>query len=368
MKMNTQSARKVLFLSSLPPPVGGISTWTKKIFDSGLPDGYVPSLVNINLPNHCRVFKWQGPSHQLVRTVRIFWSLLWQLICHRPHIVHLNCSLSPVGIFRDLLCAFLVRLWKIPIISHYHGNVPDFPRTQYKGLSFRALSTLANVSHSNIVLNKGSLHCMSNIVTDEHSPPVVVPNFIEDDVFVYRAVGRQAAHERLRILFIGWVTAIKGCREILEVARQLPEADFFLIGPLMADMQTPLQRRPVNVTLSGTLERPEVFRALCASDIFLFPSWTEGFPNAVLEAMAVGLPVVATRVGAIPEMIEDGKGGVLLEQADVASLVRALRTLMDDTSLRVAMGQFNREKSRVHYAYSVVISRLTALYSLNQAT
>jgi glycosyltransferase involved in cell wall biosynthesis len=83
--------------------------------------------------------------------------------------------------------------------------------------------------------------------------------------------------------------------------------------------------------------------------------------------MAVGLPVVATRVGAIPEMIEEGKGGLLLEHAEVASLVRALRTLLDDTSLRVAMGQFNREKSRVHYAYSVVISQLTALYSLNQA-
>jgi glycosyltransferase involved in cell wall biosynthesis len=155
---------------------------------------------------------------------------------------------------------------------------------------------------------------------------------------------------------------------MLEVARQLPEADFILIGPLMADMQTPLQRRPVNVTLSGTLERPEVIRAMCASDIFLFPSRTEGFPNAVLEAMAVGLPVVATRVGAIPEMIEDGKGSLLLEHAEVAGLVRALCTLMDDTSLRVAMGQCNREKSRVHYAYSVVISQLTALYSLNQTT
>jgi glycosyltransferase involved in cell wall biosynthesis len=202
------------------------------------------------------------------------------------------------------------------------------------------------------------------MVTAEHSPPVLVPNFIDDNVFAYRAVGRQAAHDRLRVVFVGWVTAMKGCREILEVARQLPGLDFALIGPLMADMQTHLQRRPANVTLYGTLEHLEVLREMCASDVFLFPSLTEGFPNAVLEAMSVGLPVVATRVGAIPEMIEDGKGGLLFEHADIASLVHAIRTLMNDASLRGAMGQFNREKSRAHYAYSVVTSQLTALYNL----
>jgi len=359
-----QSVRRVLFLSPLPPPVGGIASWTKKIFDYGLPDGYIPSLVNTSLQSHCRVFKWHILPHQLLRTVFIFWSLFWQLVCNPPKVVHLNCSLSSIGIFRDLLCVLFVRLWKIPIISHYRGNVPDFSRTRYMGLSFRALCILANVSCLNIVLNEASLQCMSHMVTADHSPPVLVPNFVDDNVFAYRAVGRQAVHDRFRVLFAGWVTAMKGCREILEVARQLPEVDFALIGPIMADMQTHLQRRPANVTLYGTLEYLEVLRAMCTSDVFLFPSYTEGFPNAVLEAMSVGLPVVATRVGAIPEMIEDGKGGLLIERADVVSLVCALRTMMDDASLRMAMGQFNREKSRTHYAYPVVTSQLATLYNL----
>jgi glycosyltransferase involved in cell wall biosynthesis len=362
--MNTRSTKTVLFLSQLPPPVGGIASWTKKVFDYGLPDGYVLSLVNMSVQSYCRVFKWQVFSDQFLRTVRIFWSLFWQLVYNFPQVVHLNCTLSPVGIFRDLLCVLFVRLWKIPVISHYRGNVPNFSRTRYKGLSFRALCKLANISYINIVLNEDSLKFMSNMVTADHYPSVLVPNFIDDDVFAHRAVGRQAAHERLRVLFVGWVTTMKGCREILEVARQLPEADFALIGPIMADMQTHLQRRPSNVTLYGTLDHLKVLREMCASDIFLFPSLMEGFPNAVLEAMSVGLPVVATRVGAIPEMIEDGKGGLLFEHADVASLVRALRTLMADASLRGAMGQFNREKSQAHYAYSVVTSQLTALYNL----
>jgi glycosyltransferase involved in cell wall biosynthesis len=257
-----------------------------------------------------------------------------------------------------------VRLWKIPIICHYHGNAPDFSRTRYKGLSFRALCTLANISSINIVLNEGSLKFMSNVVTAGHYPPVVVPNFIEDDVFVYRAIGRQEVRERLRVLFVGWVTIMKGCREILEVARQLPRVDFALIGPIMTDMHTHLQRRPVNIMLYGTLDHTEVLQEMCASDVFLFPSFTEGFPIAVLEAMSVGLPVIATRVGAIPEMIEDGKGGFLFEHDDVASLVYSIRILMDDASLRLTMGRFNREKSQAHYTYSVVTSQLTTLYDL----
>jgi glycosyltransferase involved in cell wall biosynthesis len=362
--VNTRSARRVLFLSPLPPPVGGIASWTKNVFDYGLPDGYIPSLVNTSFQGHYRAFKWQISSHQLLRTMCIFWSLFWQLICNCPQVVHLNCSLSSVGIFRDLLCVLFIRLWKIPIVSHYHGNVLDFSQVRYKGLSFRALCILANISYINIVLNEASLKFTSNMIATDHYPPVVMPNFIEDDVFAYRVVGRRDAHERLRVLFVGWVTAMKGCREILEVARQLPGVDFALIGPIMADMQMHLQRRPANVTLYGTLDHPDVLREMCASDIFLFPSFTEGFPIAVLEAMSVGLPVVATRVGAIPEMIEDSKGGLLFEHADIASLIRAIRTLIDDASLRVAMGQFNREKSRAHYSYSVVTSHLTAIYDL----
>jgi glycosyltransferase involved in cell wall biosynthesis len=362
--MNPQSVKSVLFLSPLPPPAGGIASWTKKIIDYGLPDGYTLSLVDTSLSD-CPVSKWQILPQQLLRTVRIFWFLFWQLLYNCPQVVHLNCSLSPVGIFRDLLCVLFVRLWEIPIISQYHGNAPDFSRTRFKGLSFHALRALANLSYINIVLNEGSLKFMSNMITAAHHPPVVVPNFIEDDVFAYRAVGRQATRSRLRVLFVGWVTAMKGCREILDVARQFPGVDFALIGPIMADMQTHLQKRPANVTLYGTLDHPEVLREMCASDIFLFPSYTEGFPNAVLEAMSVGLSVVATRVGAIPEMIEADKGGLLVEHADVASLVRAIRTLMDNASLRVAMGQFNREKSQAYYAYSVVIPQLTALYNLS---
>jgi glycosyltransferase involved in cell wall biosynthesis len=255
-------------------------------------------------------------------------------------------------------------MWGIPVVSHFRINVPDFLRQWHKDLRFRALSALIGLSQVNIVQNEASLACVATLVRAGNRHPVLLPNFIGDDVFVHHKAGQKTLHERLRVLFVGWVNRFKGCGEIFAVARQLPEVYFILIGPMMPDIQDCLQTLPPNVTLYGAMDNAAVLREMCASDVFLFPSHSEGFPNVVLEAMAIGLPIIATRVGAIPEMVEEGKGGFLVERADVHGIVQALRLLMKDASLRACMGQFNRKKSQAQYAYSAVIARLTALYDM----
>ena len=79
-------------------------------------------------------------------------------------------------------------------------------------------------------------------------------------------------------------------------------------------MTAVLRSLPSNVVLLGVMDHSSVIRELCASDIFFFPTTSEGFPNVILEAMAVGLPVVSTRVGAIPEIIEHGTNGILVDR------------------------------------------------------
>ena len=169
--------------------------------------------------------------------------------------------------------------------------------------------------------------------------------------------------ERIKVLYAGLINIVKGCREILTVARQLSEVEFILLGPVKADMEPHLQSLPANVTLGGEVTSDIVLQQMSASDLFLFPtSHAEGFPNAVMEAMAVGLPVVATRVGAIPEMIEDGKGGLLVSGPYTDEIVSTLRILIADPEMRLQMGEFNRRKAQTEYAYSVVVDRLVCLY------
>lgn len=356
------SETKILFISALYGMTGGITTWTRILFKHGLPDGYRMYVVDVGICNKVRARMASLWAGEWRRNMNILASLLWNLAFVRPHIVHLNSSLSGRGIWRDLVCALLVRLWCVPVVSHYRGNIPDFVCGDGQRIRLWALRKLINLSHINIAMNRGSLGCLAELHRGKRFDPVLLPNFIQDSVFRYPISRTVKPSDRMKVIYAGRIRVDKGCREILAVARQLPEMEFILLGCVGVDMDLHLQSLPANVTLGGEATFDIVWQQMSESDLFLFPTYCEGFPNAVLEAMAIGLPIVATRVGAIPEMIEDGKGGLLVSRPDTDKLVSALRTLSVDREMRLQMGAFNRRKAQKQYSYCMVILRLISLY------
>ena len=242
--MKSPSETKVLFISPLRGATGGVAIWTRRIFEQGLPKGYRVGLVDTGIQNEARareVSRWAGEGS---RTSRIITSLIWHLMHFRPHIVHLNCGLSRVGIFRDLACALLAHLWRTPILAHYHGNIPDFVRGRKDGISCWPLRALVRISSLNIALNQDSLAWLAALQHVRQRDPVLLPNFVQDSVFRQSAVRNTLPTGRAKVLYAGRITAAKGCREILTVARQLPEADFLLLGPMMARYGMPFADDP----------------------------------------------------------------------------------------------------------------------------
>ena len=99
-----------------------------------------------------------------------------------------------------------------------------------------------------------------------------------------------------------------------------------------------------SVSVAGWTPHDEMLRKMEEADVFVLPSYAEGLPMVVLEAMGSALPVVSTRVGGIPEAVEDGKTGILVEPGDVECLAAAMRALAEDPELRARMGAAGRTR------------------------
>lgn len=352
--------KPILFISPLPPPHGGIATWTNEIFQYGLPDGSQLSLVDTRIRGKRNIFDPSAFSFvEFFRTVTILSSLIYQLVINRPRLVHLNSSLSTFGIFREMSCAMLASIFRVPVISHYHGNLPDFRGERFFGLSQFCLRALMRISKINIVTNTHSF-AQAKMLNASKANIVFLPNFIQDKTFDLE-IRKESC--QCRAIFAGGITRAKGCAEILTAALRLPTIEFHLFGKMHDDMAALFANAPKNIFLHGVISHDELLKEMCKSDFLLFPSYTEGFPLTVLEAMSIGLPVIATRVGAIPDMVENDLGGYLVAPRDVDGLINAINLLASDSKLRLTMGKFNRQKSFNQYRYSIVIEQLSQLYN-----
>jgi glycosyltransferase involved in cell wall biosynthesis len=169
---------------------------------------------------------------------------------------------------------------------------------------------------------------------------------------------------------------VKGHRYLVEACRLLRDQRLDFVchligeGPLRkeTERQTAKAGLDTRVVFHGGQPRPVVARMLAESDVAVLASHQtsrgkrEGIPVALMEAMASGVPVVATRISGIPELVEDGRTGYLVAPGDSAALARAVQTLAADAGLRDRMGQAGREKVIAEFDLRANAARLLELF------
>lgn len=145
---------------------------------------------------------------------------------------------------------------------------------------------------------------------------------------------------RVVVGFVGRLTDDKGARLLLEACRNIsatfPRVSLLMVGDGAQRAQYETEFRSEKVLYAGF--RREARRCYGCMDIFALPSYAEGLPMTILEAMAAGLPVVATRIGQIPEVVEDGRTGILVEPGDREGLSEALCLLIGNPEESARMG------------------------------
>jgi glycosyltransferase involved in cell wall biosynthesis len=172
---------------------------------------------------------------------------------------------------------------------------------------------------------------------------------------------------RLRLLFVGRLTAIKGLRVLmaaLDRARAVnPAIDLTLIGDGEDRAWVEAQAaRLGGVVCLGFRSQGEVAAALAEHDAFVLPSFAEGVPVVLMEAMASGRPVIATRVGGVSELVADGQSGLLVAPGDAEALANAILRLAADADLRSQMGAAGRDAVRADFDVDREARRILTLF------
>lgn len=336
----------ILLISPLPPPIGGIATWTEEYcrYVTGL--GRCVQVVNTAVSGKRTEKNRRFLLDELHRSCRVFSRVRSAIRSKKIDIVHLNTSCSPFGLLRDVGCLLLAG--KTKKILHCHCNVED--QLKKGKLAHKLLAFAVKQADCVWVLNHPSYDYIRALGCEAVG---IVPNFIDSKLLTD---SHEIAQQGERLLYVGHIRREKGLFEILEAAKALSQKQFWLVGP--AYMELDSIEMPENVTLFGAKSREEVLEIMKQADIFLFPSYTEGFSKAILEAMACGLPVIATDVGANREMLKD-QGGIIIPPRDSNAIASAI-SKMQDSKLRQRMSEWNIQKVASCYTTDVVMQGLLA--------
>lgn len=198
-------------------------------------------------------------------------------------------------------------------------------------------------------------------------PIAIMPNGIDVERYVPPPKGR--LERTVRVLYAGRLVRFKGLRNLIEAWRLVSRAtrmpaELWIAGygperPVLEALAE--QARLTNVRFLGRLEEDRLIRTLQRADVFINPSEGEGMPNAVLEAMACGLPVVLSDIAPHREMLLQGRGGVLCDATRPKAIARALLTVVDDREVRLRLGEEARDIVRTHFSWDQAVDTLVGL-------
>ncbi len=306
---------------------------------------------------------------RLAQWVGAYLSFLWGCLANRFDIVHVNLAWRG-STWRKIVYIQTARLFGKIVLIHLHGSgYNDF----YASVSPRLQAAIRHAfacADRVVVLSEYWRKFVVDTLGIDPGKVVEIANGVAP---LARSGQRssKAANTPVIILFLGEVGERKGVPTLIEAAArpELAGLSWRMViagnGDL-AHYEAEAKRLGVadRVTFPGWQDETSVARLLGEADLLVLPSQAENQPISILNAMSAALPVVASNVGAIPEMVENGKSGILIGPGDPAALAAALSELISHPSERERMGARGEEIFRARFRLEDTIRRFRDLYVL----
>ena len=265
------------------------------------------------------------------------------------------------------------RLAGVAVVSHLHIE-NHFPRSRVRAALVRALdNATVRLAARVIAVSDDTRRALER----QGYPPQLIET-IHNGIELAPAAAERRNGVRAELGIpadaplageIARLAAVKGQRELIDAAARVPGLHVLLVGKDLetdGEFQRALERerdtRGVSDRVVFAGYRPDKDAVLADLDVFVLPSWVEGLPMVVLEAMAHGLPVVATPVGGTPEAVVDGETGLLVPPRDPERLADAISTLVRDRELARRLGEAGRARVAERFSAERMVTRVLEVY------
>jgi glycosyltransferase involved in cell wall biosynthesis len=363
---------RVLMVGPFPPTKGGVTTFMLNVISSPLSERYEfighttsrPPKKNV-VDNYGYAAMFKGGVGRLISAA---WATLWHLISfpfivifRRIDVVQIQSS-DFQTFWESCLYLMMAKLFRRPTMMRlggvfdkfYEGSSPRVQRMIRRGVGAPDILIVQSESWRSYLAGVGrtdNVIVLYNSIPAASITPVTAPR-----------------NDPPRVIFFAGSESVRKGAQVVLAALAHPElaeigASFHFVA-VIDPLKTQIERAGLTqqVELAGFMEHADFLKELRAGDIFLMPSFGEGFPNSLLEAMAAGLACVATPVGAVPEIVEDEVEALVMQPGDDAALAMAIRRLVDDAELRLRIVEAGQDRLLRQFTAEQVLKQLEAGY------
>jgi glycosyltransferase involved in cell wall biosynthesis len=366
-KVMGKTENRILLFIKVPPPITGATLMNKYVFDSRLlKEKFIIRSIQISYAKSVKELGKHNGS-KIIRIMKILFKLIYESIFHRPRFIYFQISPLGIAFYRDLIFVSIMKLFHIKIVYHLHG----------KGIKQKVANKFHQILYK-YAFRHSEIICLSplliNDIEDVYNEHIhIVNNGISDISGGKISFSRQKQNQKdILILFLSNLIITKGILDFIESLKILSDKNIgfasIIIGAesdisskFLTDKLLDYQLTD-KVSYLGSKYGSEKSELLSSCDILVFPTSNDVWGNVILEAMQFAKPVIATREGAIPEIVDDGKTGFLVDKHCPEQIAEKLEILINSPKLCKIMGEEGRKKFLKKYTLEIFESNLNDVF------